>query len=309
VRMHLLGVRGSTPACGPAFVRYGGHTSCVALAAGTAAPSLVLDAGTGLRTLATLLGDAPFRGTILLTHLHWDHTQGLPFTPSLDRPDAEVDLRLPGRGPLGASALLGRAMSPPNFPIRVADLRGRWRTGVLRPGTRHFGPFTVTAAVIPHKGGRTFGYRVSGDGGTIAYMPDHALAGRPSRAAVMLADGVDVLVHDASNGIGDRGAATSFGHSTVDDAIAFARAARVGRLVLSHHGPTRTDDDLDALAAQVETLPTGADGAGPAVLVGREGAVLHVGGPEARHARGVSRIPGVRSTFVVPLIGANRFPA
>jgi phosphoribosyl 1,2-cyclic phosphodiesterase len=269
--MHLLGVRGSTPAPGPAFVRYGGHTSCVAVAADDSPmPTLVLDAGTGLRNLGALLGDAPYRGTILLTHLHWDHLHGLPFTPSVDRVDAEVDLRLPAQGWRTAKALLGRAMSPPSFPIGVDGLRGRWRTSRLQPGLFDVEGFTVMAAEIPHKGGRTFGYRISADGASIAYLPDHVLAGGPTPAAMMLAEGVDVLLHDASNAAGDRAAATCFGHSTVDDAVAFAREARVRQLVLTHHAPSRTDDELDRIVS-------GLDVSGLDVVVGWEGAVLHAG--------------------------------
>lgn len=268
MRLHLLGVRGSTPAPGASFVRYGGHTSCVAIAAdGDPHPTLVLDAGTGLRGLGDLLGAAPFRGTILLTHLHWDHVQGLPFAPCIDRADAEVDLRLPAQGWRSARALLDRGMSPPHFPIGVGGLRGRWRVSRQHPAAFTAGAFTVIAAEVPHKGGRTFGYRVSDGDSTVAYLPDHALAEGSSPAARRLAAGVDILLHDASNLAGQRAAATRFGHSAVDDVIAFANQVGVGQLLLTHHAPARTDDELDALGA-------GLDAAGLPVLLAREGAVL-----------------------------------
>jgi phosphoribosyl 1,2-cyclic phosphodiesterase len=96
VRLYLCGVRGSTPAPGAEFLRHGGNTSCVAVARdGAAAPTLVLDAGTGLRRLTGLLAGRPFCGTILLTHLHWDHVQGLPFFTAGDRGDARVSPLLP----------------------------------------------------------------------------------------------------------------------------------------------------------------------------------------------------------------------
>ncbi|MGH8993342.1 MAG: hypothetical protein ACRDZ7_17675 [Acidimicrobiia bacterium] len=89
MRVHVCGVRGSTPAPGGEFVRYGGHTSGLALAHdGATEPTLVLDAGTGLRRVTALLDRAPFRGALLLTHLHWDHTHGTPFFAAGDRPDA-----------------------------------------------------------------------------------------------------------------------------------------------------------------------------------------------------------------------------
>ena len=86
MRVTFCGVRGSTPAPGSDFVRYGGHTSCVAISTGDAAPDLVLDAGTGLTAVTPLLGGEPFAGSILLGHLHWDHTHGLPFFRGWRRP-------------------------------------------------------------------------------------------------------------------------------------------------------------------------------------------------------------------------------
>jgi phosphoribosyl 1,2-cyclic phosphodiesterase len=184
VRVHLLGVRGSTPAPGSEFVRYGGHTSCVAIAHDDdAEPTLVLDAGTGIRRLSELLGGAAFHGTILLSHLHWDHTHGLPFFRGGDREDARVNLFVPDQQD-GSSAfeILARGMSPPHFPIGPDELRGEWSFTNLDPGTRDFEGFEVTAVEIPHKGGRTFGYRVSDGHSTLAYMSDHCPVGPRSGA-------------------------------------------------------------------------------------------------------------------------------
>jgi len=184
VRIHLCGVRGSTPAPGAEFVRYGGHTSCVAIAPDGDAPRLILDAGTGLRRVTGLLGGAPFAGTIILTHLHWDHVHGLPFFSAGDRDDARVTLLLPEQeaqneeaqtkeGSAGAEEVLARGMSPPHFPITPAGLRGDWSFGSLAPGVFKAEGFTVEAREVPHKGGRTFGYRVSDSHSTVAYLPDH----------------------------------------------------------------------------------------------------------------------------------------
>ena len=126
MRLELLGVRGSTAAPGADFVRYGGHTSCVAV--GTVAgadPRLVLDAGTGIRLLTARLEGRSFDGSILLSHLHWDHMQGLPFCPNLDRDDARVTVGIPAQGdPL---AVLKGTMMPPYFPIGPDELHGTWR--------------------------------------------------------------------------------------------------------------------------------------------------------------------------------------
>jgi len=161
VRLYLCGVRGSTTAPGAEFFRYGGHTSCVALAHDDAArPTLVLDAGTGLRQVTPLLGGLPFDGTVLLTHLHWDHVHGLPFFAGGDRDGSRVSLLLPAQED-GATAeeALARGMSPPHFPIGPGGLRGAWAFGTVAPGPLKAEGFTVEARTIPHKGGATLGYR------------------------------------------------------------------------------------------------------------------------------------------------------
>jgi hypothetical protein len=174
MRVHLLGVRGSTPAPGIEFARYGGNTSCVAIARRSEPPSLVLDAGTGIQQLAALLDGAPFEGTVLLSHLHWDHVEGLPFCTAVDRDDARTDLFVPAQlnGTRAADAL-GRMMLPPNFPIGPEELRGKWSFSSLEAGSHLLDQFSVTAAEVAHKGGRTFGYRITDARSSLAYIPDH----------------------------------------------------------------------------------------------------------------------------------------
>ncbi|MCU1454240.1 MAG: hypothetical protein JWN46_2386 [Acidimicrobiales bacterium] len=254
----LLGVRGSTPSPGPAFDRYGGNTSCVAVSHDGEPPTLLLDCGTGARRLGTVLGGAPFRGVVLLTHLHWDHTHGLPFAPALDRPDAEVELWLPGQPHGDALAVLSRAMSPPHFPITPDELRGRWQFWSLEPGVTKLAGFEVTAAEVPHKGGRTFGYRVSDGRSVLTYIPDHGPSalgpgpdglGERHPAALGLAAGADLLLHDAQHTRDELPARASFGHSAIDYAIDLGAQAGVTTVGLFHHDPARTDDELDAIAA------------------------------------------------------------
>jgi phosphoribosyl 1,2-cyclic phosphodiesterase len=270
VRVLLCGVRGSTPAPGIEFAEVGGNTSCAAIPA-PGGRWLVLDAGTGLRQLGAVLDGAPLRGSILLTHLHWDHTQGLPFLPNADRPDADVSLWLPAQGDDGAGtepvALLGRAMSPPHFPIGPDGLLGSWSFGALDEGEHAVEGFTVTAAEVEHKGGRTFGYRVDGPDGSLAYLPDHSprLATPSQRAAaVALAGGADVLLHGGQFLDHEQATADAFGHATVEDAIALAVEAGVRRLTLIHHAPNRTDRAVADIEASL------ADAAVP-TSIGREG--------------------------------------
>jgi ribonuclease BN (tRNA processing enzyme) len=251
MRVLLCGVRGSMPASGIDFHRVGGHTSCLAIEA-PGDRMLVLDAGTGFTRLATELGGRALRGSILLTHLHWDHWQGLPFLPNADRDDAEVSLLLPRQGDASALEVLARSMSPPHFPIGPTGLRGSWSVGSLDDGTHLIEGFEVTAADVAHKGGRTFGYRVSNGQATMAYLPDHApnIAGAVElEAAEGLVEGVDVLFHGGQFLASERERADAYGHATVDDAVGLAARAGVGRLVLIHHAPTRTDQEVDAMAA------------------------------------------------------------
>ena len=276
MRIYLCGVRGSTPAPGAEFVRYGGHTSCVAIAPDDGPPRLILDAGTGLRRVTGLLRGEPFAGTIILTHLHWDHVHGLPFFTAGDRADARVTLLLPEpEGNATAEDVLAEGMSPPHFPITPRGLRGDWTFGAVAPGTFKADGFTVEAREVPHKGGRTFGYRVSDGHSSVAYIPDHcptALGPGPEgwgeyhADALALAAGADLLIHDAFLRPEEVPALGSFGHPAADYAVSLARRAGAGRVLLAHHKPDRTDDELDALAARFR--------ADPRVAVAAEGQVI-----------------------------------
>ena len=281
MRVHLCGVRGSTPAVGAEFVRYGGHTSCLAVAHdGDAAPSLILDAGTGLRAASALLDGTAFIGTILLTHLHWDHVHGLPFFGAGDRDGSRVTLLLPQQQDGGAAVeVLARGMSPPHFPVGPTGLRGDWTFASLAPGEWHAEGFRVLAREVPHKGGRTFGFRVSDGSGTLAYLPDHCPTvfgpgpdgwGQYHDAALELAQAADVLLHDAQLLPGELAAQAQFGHAAADYAVELGRRAGVRAVALCHHAPGRTDDELDALAARLGAVP------GVSVSVSAQGEVMEL---------------------------------
>lgn len=280
MQVDFCGVRGSLPAAGVEFARYGGHTSCVALSHDDArAPTLILDAGTGLLRAAKLLGERSFDGTILLTHLHWDHIIGMPFFPPAHRDDARIDVLLPAQ-PSGVSAVaaLEGVMSPPYFPVGPNDLRGKWTCDAVESGERDVERFEVLAREIPHKGGRTFGYRVTDGRSSIAYLPDHnptALGagedglGEYHETALELARDVDVLVHDAQLLPEELASEAHYGHAAADYAVALAERAGARSVALFHHRLDRTDDALDALEARLAARS-------PGVSVAAEGVVLRL---------------------------------
>jgi phosphoribosyl 1,2-cyclic phosphodiesterase len=281
LQIRFCGVRGSTPAPGIEFVRYGGHTSCLALTRdGAAAPSLILDAGAGLLSVTGLLDGEPFIGTILLSHLHWDHVFGLPFFAAGDRAGSLVSVLLPEQeNGDEATTVLAGLMSPPYFPIGPTQLRGEWAFATIAPGEHRIEGFSVLAREVPHKGGRTFGYRISDGHSTLAYIPDHcptALGpgadgfGEYHPTAIELAQGADVLVHDSQLFPEELAAEASFGHSVADYGVELAKHAGARSVVLFHHRLDRTDDALDGLARRL------GGGSSPNVSVAVEGTVLEL---------------------------------
>jgi phosphoribosyl 1,2-cyclic phosphodiesterase len=285
MRLTFCGVRGSTPSPGISFVRYGGQTSCIAISRGDERPVLLLDGGTGITAVTPLLHGHPFEGTILLSHLHWDHTHGLPFFAGGGVKGSKVRVLLPEQGGDAAEAVLARCFSPPHFPIVPSQLGPGWSFESLTEGHHQLEGFTVFAREIPHKGGRAFGYRVEQDDCAIAYLPDHSPTssgpgreglGERHEAAMALAAGADVLVHDAQHLASQFPDVAYLGHSSVEYALALAEEAGANTLALFHHAPTRTDDEIDAIVLDLSTpdgltviaayeglaldLPSGVDG-------------------------------------------------
>jgi phosphoribosyl 1,2-cyclic phosphodiesterase len=245
----FYGVRGSTPCPCPQNMRYGGNTACVALEAPGDDP-IVLDIGTGLRFWGqTLPQDGSFRGTALVTHMHWDHVQGLPFFVPIDRPGAQLDIYgpTPDEGPWGD--VFHDLMKPPYFPVRASDLRGDIRFHDVNDDDLSIGTAKVKVRPVPHVG-PTNGYRVDWNGVSVAYVSDHqappGLDTVPD-AVLELCDGVDLLIHDAQYTPTEWEQKAHWGHCTVDYAVLVAREAGARSLALFHHDPAHGDDEVDRL--------------------------------------------------------------
>jgi phosphoribosyl 1,2-cyclic phosphodiesterase len=256
MKVTLWGTRGSQASPGPDTVRYGGNTACVEVEVVPDA-RVILDAGTGLRLAGNALPEAVRRVDLLLTHLHMDHIQGLGFFAPLFRDDFEVHLWGPGSSTADLRSRLTRYMSPPLFPVRLPELPCNLHVHDLTEEPIDVPGVTVTAALVCHPG-PTVGFRLEGASGSLAYLPDHepVLACRRFAASpewcsgLEIAAGVDLLIHDAQYTPDEYAERVGWGHSTLDDALAFARLARVGQLVAFHHDPAHDDDMLDDLFAR-----------------------------------------------------------
>jgi phosphoribosyl 1,2-cyclic phosphodiesterase len=281
VSVKIWGCRGSLPAPGPATIAYGGNTSCIEVRAGDE-EALVFDAGTGIRELGRdLLERGTRRIHLFLTHLHLDHVEGLRFfAPLWDR---RVSLEIWGpRSPvLPLRERILRAFSPPLFPLDLRDVPARVTFHDLPGDPWQRDGITLFSDLVLHPG-PTLGYRLELGGSTLAYLPDHepALAGIDGRATdwisgAALAHGADLLLHDAQYTEEEYGPRIGWGHSTVDAAVAFARAVDARRLVLFHHDPDRSDRALESLEdrARLLTLPER-----PPPVLAREGMTITLTG-------------------------------
>jgi phosphoribosyl 1,2-cyclic phosphodiesterase len=256
IRFH--GVRGSTPCSGEATARYGGNTSCVSVHNGDESP-FVFDLGTGLRYFgASWPTVVPFHGTALLTHLHWDHVQGLPFFVPLLREDASLDIYAPAQ-PDGRSVgdAFDEFLRPPYFPVTIDALGGDISFTDVGDEKFKVGRAGVMSRLIPHCG-PTLGYRLTWDGVSVAYLSDHQQPPdgtmRVSQGALELCEHADLVIHDAQYTAAEFERKRTWGHCTVEFAVRVAHEAGAKRLALFHHDPLRDDAALDAQGEKASKL-------------------------------------------------------
>jgi phosphoribosyl 1,2-cyclic phosphodiesterase len=243
------GVRGSVAIDRADSARYGGSTICIS-ARLSDDHYLVLDAGTGLRNLQHQLpGGGGLTFTFLLTHFHWDHLLGLPFFRVLYQPESMLNFY--ATAPEGGTVESGIAgiMEPPLFPVPLR-LAASQRTFVDVPdGPWRVGPLTVMAARLNHPQGVN-AYRIDhGDRSLVLATDVEAGESDSDEKLVALAEGVDVLIHDAQYLPDEIENYRGWGHSTWEQAVDIAERAGVERLVVISHDPERTDDGVDEIVA------------------------------------------------------------
>lgn len=274
-RIRFWGTRGSIPTPGAQTVRYGGNTPCTELRTDDGW-LVILDAGTGIRELGRDLlqrsNGSPITGDIFLTHAHWDHIQGIPFfAPIFGRGN---HFTIWGSQSLERSVdkVVRDQMSPVVFPVTFEELDASIDFKDLAEGTRTAGTgYEVMAFAVQHPGG-ALGYRFSrpgGDGGALVYVSDNEMAAHPRYGSpadwrermVAFVRGASVLIHDATYTTEEYDHHRGWGHSTFRDCVELALEAGVGTLVLFHHEPRRTDDQLDACLAECRALVQARGGA------------------------------------------------
>jgi phosphoribosyl 1,2-cyclic phosphodiesterase len=273
MRIKFWGVRGSIASPGPETALVGGNTSCVEVRCGST--RIILDAGTGLRRLGdAMLAEGPAKATLLLSHLHWDHIQGLPFFVPAYLPSTELDVVGPITGIVSLGEALSRQMSAPTFPVRHDELGAQIRLNEVKPGASFdVGEARVKVAKLNHPGG-VLAYRIEHEGKAIVYATDTEHYACVDPVLKQLSEGADVLIYDAQytpeEYRGEHGRSrVGWGHSTFVAAADAARAAGVGKLVLFHHDPTRSDAGVADIERKTQSLFT-------ETIAAREGLVLDV---------------------------------
>jgi phosphoribosyl 1,2-cyclic phosphodiesterase len=280
MNIRFWGVRGSIPSPGPETLKYGGNTSCmeVLLHDGT---RVIVDAGSGIRPLGVALG--PCDATLILSHYHWDHIQGMPFFGPSYLPDSSIQVLGPEVEQGDPVDLLSRQMLAPYFPAPASQWLGIVNSQCVYAGEPFVvGSSTVRAAYMSHPG-PTFGYRFEDHGQTLVYMSDNEVdnASPELLAGIIdLAAGADLLIHDCQYFESEYRLRRGWGHSTPRQVLRLAHEASVKSVVLFHHDPGHTDDQVEALAEEARQLAGSI-----AIMIGREGELIDIANIRAPRPR------------------------
>jgi phosphoribosyl 1,2-cyclic phosphodiesterase len=263
-RIRFWGTRGSVPAPGPGTVRYGGNTSCVEVRCDR--ELIIIDAGTGIRNLGTeLLKQMPVKASILFSHVHWDHIQGIPFFRPAYIPGNEFKLYGNKSWNTKLEYALRWQMQSPNFPVTLEEVNAvgaKMEYIDIDAGTTfNIGDtdqITIRSAELRHPD-RAFGFRIEYRGKSLVYATDTENLPEPDEKMVKLAYGADLLIHDAQYtseeyyGL-NADPKRNWGHSTPEAAAKAAAAANVKELALFHHDPYHDDAAIDRIRQMASAI-------------------------------------------------------
>jgi phosphoribosyl 1,2-cyclic phosphodiesterase len=261
VRAKVWGCRGSLAAPGPETVKYGGNTSCLEIRLSDE-HLVVIDAGTGIRGLGVSLGgDHPARIDVLLTHLHLDHIEGLGFFTPIWDPNCEVHLWGPASPNRSLRERITTYFAPPLFPVHLDDVPAHCEFHDVPETEWELGGGLLRAAQVTHPG-PTLGYRIEENGKSLAYVSDHepalgvdlTTASPEWVSGYSVAQGADVLFHDAQYTEDEYPGRVGWGHSSIAHTVAFGLMTKVQRLFLFHHDPLHSDDQLESMLVRAKEL-------------------------------------------------------
>ncbi len=300
--VRIWGTRGSYPVARADVLRYGGNTTCVEVRTGDR--SIVLDAGTGMRLLGEALmrePEPPRQIDLLMTHTHWDHITGFPFFAPIYESTCSLSIYGLRRTQSSLRKTMANALSDPLLPVELEDLRAELIFHEIHEGLCfNLGHVQISTAMANHPY-RALAYRLEADEATLVFIPDtgpfHTVlfgderiewTGKPlpnshtelrelaeMRAGIVeLARDADWMLYDSQFTDAQYAQFPHWGHSTAGHAREIAEAAGVRELLLFHHDPHRTDDELDriVLAERAAARP------GLEVRGACEGMVLRKGG-------------------------------
>jgi phosphoribosyl 1,2-cyclic phosphodiesterase len=235
---------------------------------------LILDGGTGLRVLGDELMDSSFgrgkgKGTFLFTHLHWDHIQGFPFFKPAYIAGNSFKLYGPSHVDVTLEDAMRQQQQYQNFPFLMEDMPADITFTELPEGqVLQLNGMEITNHRLNHPGG-VFAYRVSSEGKSIVYATDTEHFAALDPRLLSLAEGADLLIYDATYTSEEYKDHVSWGHSTWEEGVKMAKAARVKALHLFHHDPSHTDKMIDAIVRQARKVF-------PKTFAAKEGWVINV---------------------------------
>jgi phosphoribosyl 1,2-cyclic phosphodiesterase len=281
-RLRCWGARGTVPSPGQRTVRYGGNTSCVEVRS-VHEDLVILDAGTGIRALGQRLEpDTPAH--VFLTHRHSDHVIGLPhFAPLFDS-SRTVHVHCGNADAATTRAVIDTLLSPPLFPP-LPSVLDRLDVHGITDGA----PVDIAGRCTVHRfparhPGEAAVFRVDdAKGAGVAYAPDNELDYASTdpdviawrRGLTLALHGVPVLLHDATYTDQELPSHRGWGHSSALEATRFAMECVAGLLVLFHHHPDRSDEQMDAIVQECREL-VAYSGSSLRVIAAWEGLTLTV---------------------------------
>jgi len=285
----LWGTRGSIPTPGSQTVRYGGNTICLELRCEPDNRLIIIDAGSGIRPLGgkvmgTDFKKGPIKTQIFFTHTHWDHIMGFPFFTPIYIPSTQMEIYGPVTyedDPL--DKVIGGQLQYRYFPVTSAELAAQITYHRLSETEMDLGDGLKLITKYLNHPIACLGYRFEQGGKSIVTIYDHEpfrnlfitdpthpdydrsaaeegeiAAAEENKKIQNFMKNADVVIHDSQytqkeylkNKLG-------WGHSTYEWAINSAQKAGVKTLVLTHHDPERTDDQLDELEQNYNRLIRG----------------------------------------------------